>query len=78
MKRIFYSAIVLTLSILACVTSSGQGINNLWGITTAGGSEDLGAIFKADGDDSNAVGMHSFVKTNPGATLQEVPASLLM
>src|ERR1700741_2821793 len=67
MKRIFYSALILTLSVLTSITGTGQGINNLWGITTAGGSEDIGAIFKADGDGSNAVGMHSFIRTNPGA-----------
>ncbi len=50
MKKVFYAIPILIVSILFSVQLSAQGVRQLWGITTTGGTEDLGAIFKAHGD----------------------------
>ncbi|MGZ8558191.1 MAG: choice-of-anchor tandem repeat GloVer-containing protein [Chitinophagaceae bacterium] len=67
MKKIFYSTLVFILSILLSATGFAQGIYQLWGMTTQGGTDDIGVVFRADGEGNNLKSMHSFTKTNPGA-----------
>ena len=67
MKKIFYPALVLTLSVLLSARGFAQGIYQLWGMTSQGGTDDIGALFRADGEGKNLKSMFSFTKTNPGA-----------
>ncbi len=66
MKKIFYHALVLSLTILLSPTAHAQGIYQLWGMT-AGGTDDIGVVFRADGEGNNAQGIYSFPRTNLGA-----------
>ena len=67
MKKIFYPLSVFIFSVFFSTIIMAQGVHQLWGITTAGGTEDIGAIFKANGDGTNAQGMFSFTRENPGS-----------
>ena len=68
MKSFFYSTLALTLSVLLSATGLTQGIYQLWGTTAQGGSDDLGVVFRADGEGNNVQPVHSFTRTNLGAT----------
>ncbi len=67
MKKVFYPIPILIFSVLFSLKVISQGVHQLWGITTVGGAEDVGAIFKANGDGTNAQGMFSFTRQNTGA-----------
>lgn len=68
MKFFFYSSLIYTLSLLLSINLSAQGIYQLWGMTAQGGSDDIGVVFRADGEGNNAQAVHSFTRTNLGAT----------
>src|SRR5688572_15849506 len=68
MKFFFYVSLIYTLSLLLSINVSGQGIYQLWGMTAQGGSDDIGVVFRADGEGNNAQPVHSFTRTNLGAT----------
>ena len=67
MKKIFYSALVLSLTILLSATGFAQGIYQFWGTTYLGGTDDIGVMFKTDGEGNNVQAIHSFPLTNKGA-----------
>ncbi len=67
MKKKFYSALILTLSIFLNATGFAQGIYQFWGMTAQGGPDDIGTLFRADGEGNNLKSMYSFTRTNPGA-----------
>jgi uncharacterized repeat protein (TIGR03803 family) len=67
MKKLYPFSTAL-LSLLFCVQSNAQGIYQLWGMTSQGGSSDVGAIFRTDGNGANIQSLYSFPQTNPGAT----------
>jgi len=64
MKKFFYSTLFLLLS----VAGFSQGIYQIWGMTTPGGADDIGAIFRTDGEGKNIQSVYSFPITNLGAS----------
>src|SRR5688572_16402009 len=67
MKK-FYPFIAVFVCLFFHVQSPAQGIYQLWGMTSQGGSDDIGAIFRTDGQGANIQSLYSFPQTNPGAT----------
>ncbi len=67
MQKFFYSTLIFTLSILLSASGFAQGIYQLWGMTAQGGTDDIGVVFRADGQGNNAQGIYSFPRTNLGA-----------
>jgi uncharacterized repeat protein (TIGR03803 family) len=68
MKRKFYPYLVACLCIFLSIDVPAQGIYHLWGMTSQGGADDIGAIFRADVQGANIQHVYSFPKSNPGAT----------
>ena len=67
MKRKFYPFICFSTCILLAFMSSAQGIYQFWGMTSQGGTDDIGAIFRTNGRGGNIQSVYSFPKTNLGS-----------
>ncbi|MGK2863095.1 MAG: choice-of-anchor tandem repeat GloVer-containing protein, partial [Chitinophagaceae bacterium] len=67
MKKIFYSSFAILLSLLFYSAASTQGIYQIWGATSQGGTDETGTLFRADGEGKNLKSMFSFTMTNVGA-----------
>ncbi|WP_276503075.1 choice-of-anchor tandem repeat GloVer-containing protein [Terrimonas pollutisoli] len=65
--KILYSILTSFVLFFIISTSSAQGIYQLWGMTSQGGADDIGAIFRTDGQGGNIQPVYSFPKTNLGA-----------
>ena len=68
MKRKFYPLFALVICTILSFNTTAQGIYQLWGMTSQGGADDIGAIFRTDGQGSNLQPVYSFPKTNLGAS----------
>ncbi|WP_276503076.1 choice-of-anchor tandem repeat GloVer-containing protein [Terrimonas pollutisoli] len=68
MKRKFYPAFILYLSSFFSATGFGQGIFQIWGMTSQGGVDEIGVIFKTDGKGKHLKPVYNFPVTNEGAT----------
>ena len=66
MKKIFYPALILSLFFILSATGFAQGIYQLWGTTYFGGTDDVGVMFRTDGEGNNAQAIHSFTLSNKG------------
>lgn len=63
MKKMLLSSLML----LNALWLGAQGIYNLWGITTGGGPDGFGVIYKTDGSGNNFQVKHNFRLTGAGA-----------
>ncbi len=59
--------LVLPLILLLLSTSPLQGQGGLWGMTSSGGPDGVGVIFKTNYDGTGQAVMHSFTSPTPGA-----------
>lgn len=62
--RLLFTGLIL---FLFTTTLPAQGIYQFWGTTGLGGPDDLGAIFKTDGNGNNFQLKHKYLTSNPGA-----------
>ncbi|MFC0774194.1 choice-of-anchor tandem repeat GloVer-containing protein [Terrimonas alba] len=67
MKRKFYPLFALVICTILSFGAPAQGIYQLWGMTSQGGADDIGAIFRTDGQGGNIQSVYSFPMTNLGA-----------